>query len=477
MYKEQQAARAADAMTGQDDRKTGSGPARRRPARRPATIDLAASEVSETGGADANAAGEDAGAPESAGSPASTTAGIAGDADAPHERPAAGAKAKAGRGRAEAGERPPAGASLASVALAAVAGGLIALGAYAGLAGLGLAPGGADTAAIGRQIDDINRTLVRLEASAPAADPALAGEIRHLTDRLDAFGDDLDAVRRVADAASPAGDLAALAARLDSVEAAAGELRSALGALAERGDGAAAPAAALVELGRRMAALETDAAALRADLAARTAAIETELGTLRDGMSALAAAAREAAAQEPDARRAAALAIAVAGLERAVQSGGAFVRELALVERLDGPAGALAALRPHAATGIARLDQLAGRFDAAASAAFAASRGAAAGGIVERFFANARSIVRVRPTGEAEGETTGAILARAEARLGAGDLAGAVAELSELDAAAGAAMAAWLAAANARLAADRALAALTDRLAGDAPASGGGAAQ
>jgi hypothetical protein len=90
--------------------------------------------------------------------------------------------------------------------------------------------------------------------------------------------------------------------------------------------------------------------------------------------------------------------------------------------------------------------------------------------------ANARRIVRIRPTGEVEGDTVGAILARAETRLAAGDLAAAVEELASLDPAAKAAMAGWLERARARLQAERLLAALNEEvLTGLSPGEGTGA--
>ncbi|MCH7540989.1 MAG: hypothetical protein IH999_11450 [Proteobacteria bacterium] len=80
------------------------------------------------------------------------------------------------------------------------------------------------------------------------------------------------------------------------------------------------------------------------------------------------------------------------------------------------------------------------------------------GGWVEQALAGLASVVTVRPTGEEVGGTgPGAAVARAEARLAAGDLDGAVAALASLRGPAAAAAADWLDGARARLAAERGL--------------------
>ena len=67
-------------------------------------------------------------------------------------------------------------------------------------------------------------------------------------------------------------------------------------------------------------------------------------------------------------------------------------------------------------------------------------------------------LVTIRPVGaDAEGDHAAARVARAEARLADGDLAGAVAELEGLEGAPAAAAAPWLEQARTRLAAENAL--------------------
>jgi hypothetical protein len=85
-------------------------------------------------------------------------------------------------------------------------------------------------------------------------------------------------------------------------------------------------------------------------------------------------------------------------------------------------------------------------------------------------------LVSVRPVGEdVEGDDAAARVARAEAVLAKGDLAGAVAELEGLTGQAAEAAAPWLADARARLDAEAALAALQSiAVARLAPAGSGG---
>ena len=66
-------------------------------------------------------------------------------------------------------------------------------------------------------------------------------------------------------------------------------------------------------------------------------------------------------------------------------------------------------------------------------------------------------VVTVRPTGEIEGESAGAVIARAEVRLSDDELADAVGELTALKGAAASAMTPWKARAEGRIAAEEAI--------------------
>ena len=82
---------------------------------------------------------------------------------------------------------------------------------------------------------------------------------------------------------------------------------------------------------------------------------------------------------------------------------------------------------------------------------------------IQRMMRRLSEVIVVRPVGgDAEGDGPLARLARGEAKLGAGDLAGAVAELSPLEGGAAKAAADWLAKAQARLAQDQSAGELAD---------------
>ena len=83
---------------------------------------------------------------------------------------------------------------------------------------------------------------------------------------------------------------------------------------------------------------------------------------------------------------------------------------------------------------------------------------------MSRTLARLSGLVTLRRIGgDIAGDTTEAIIARAEARLGVGDLAAAVAEVAALNGARAEAAASWLGDARVRLAAEAALAELDAR--------------
>ena len=195
----------------------------------------------------------------------------------------------------------------------------------------------------------------------------------------------------------------------------------------------------------------------------------------------------------------AALALAVNQLQSALAGQRPVAAELAALSEVaagDPEARALSAaiatLTPQAETGVPTLVELRAGFPGIARAVVAASRAEAAATAVTEAASGAESettpgwldaamlklseLVSVRPVGEdVEGEDAAARVARAEAVLAKGDLAGAVAELDGLTGQAAAAAAPWLAEARARLDAEAALAALQSlAVARLAPAGSGG---
>ena len=269
-------------------------------------------------------------------------------------------------------------------------------------------------------------------AAPPAADGALAIRMQEIEARLDErqAGADPALVPRIqaaeAAAASTTERMVALAAELERLATVVGRLE-------------ARPAPGLAAAGEAVAALTGEVEALGARLAELS-------GT----------------AQQTDARTARALALALAAgqLRAAVAANRPFGEELAAVRQIaqHAPelAASLAALEPRAAEGIPDLVELQVRFPAVARAIVQAGRADAGGDWADRLLAQMSSIVSWRRMGLA-GDTVDAVVARAEDRLGRGDVAGAVAQLQALAGPPTEAATEWLAAARARLAAEAAV--------------------
>jgi uroporphyrinogen-III synthase len=121
----------------------------------------------------------------------------------------------------------------------------------------------------------------------------------------------------------------------------------------------------------------------------------------------------------------------------------------------------LAPLDATAERGVPTRTALRERFDRAAAEAVRSDRVAQTSGWWRPVAERLSSLVNWRRTDAVDGNTAEAIVARAEQRLAADDLAGAIAELEKLQGPAAAAMQGWLAEARARAAADAAVARLT----------------
>jgi uroporphyrinogen-III synthase len=181
--------------------------------------------------------------------------------------------------------------------------------------------------------------------------------------------------------------------------------------------------------------------------------------------------------------------LAVGRLGAAINEGRPFEPELATLQTLAAKDPALApakasleALATYAPTGAPSQIALAARFPEVARAIVQAAQQEDAGAATEdagwwdRIMGRVSELVTVRPVGEdVEGDSPAAHVARAEARIASGDLAGAVGELDRLTGAPAEAAAAWLTAAKARLIVVPAFQAL-DALALERLGTGAGAA-
>ena len=322
------------------------------------------------------------------------------------------------------------------------------------------------------------------QQAAPAGDAA--GQAQALERRIAALES------RPPAGATGGGAASELAPRLDALEQANAELKTALDRLAAA-PGSATGGAPAPELAQRLDAVAGDLASVKEQLqglqrenaqavaperlsafsdrieenAAELRAMQGELSRLVElpkRVQDLAGAIEAASGQT----QRTAFVLASGQLEAALDSGQPYASELGAVRRLAAEDPQLPALLEkldeHSDEGIPGMAELRLRFDDVALAAAQAAQSEIEGDWMDRAWARLRSLVTVRPVGgDVAGDSPEAHLARAEARLDEGDLAGAVSELEALEGPAAEAAAPWLAGARARVAADQAIEALRER--------------
>jgi hypothetical protein len=223
----------------------------------------------------------------------------------------------------------------------------------------------------------------------------------------------------------------------------------------------------VAELEKRLATVESRPAPQNVDLAPFTARIEGLENSLSDlrklGEQAQAAnaatleavngriAALESRLTTPPRSPAsnAAEIVALGALRDAIAAGAPFEKELAAVRSMLGDrAATLAPFEPSAREGLPSVAKLSARF--AELAPKLAREPEPAEGYFARLWANMAHLVEVRPAGEVEGTSAGAIVARMEERLKRGDLAAALEEGGHLPVAARMLAADWFAVAARR---------------------------
>jgi len=300
--------------------------------------------------------------------------------------------------------------------------------------------------------------LQSVQAAANAvANAAVETARRDLTARLDDLEKRLRALSAVA-AEKPAGSNPAVAELRSRVEALEGRPAAA----PPTGTPAAPPAMPAGEADKEIAVLRAEITTLHTALQAldqsvtgqreQTKALGEAMGTRNAGEQKALVAARASAVIGVAAR-----------LSAALDSGLPFATDLTLLAPLTQGDAKLtevaAALQPYAQAGVASRAALAASFPAVAKAALADD--VADDSFGERLLGKVRSIVSLRRVGDdVPGDSAEAKLARAEAALDAGDLAKAVDLVKSLPPQTAKATQAWLARAEAHLAAKRAIDAL-----------------
>ncbi|MGK9039653.1 COG4223 family protein [Rhizobium sp. SA279] len=222
------------------------------------------------------------------------------------------------------------------------------------------------------------------------------------SEEIAALKTDLGSLRQQL-ANAPVGDTSALEQRIATLEGAKGE--------APQVDG----------LSEKIAALESTLQSERSAQASATAELTRRLADA------------EAKINEPRDDIEVARAIASAALKAAIDRGGPFLTELDTLSKVTPDDPAIASLQSFAATGVPSRSELMQKFPDVANAMLSAiNQPDPNQGIMERLTESAFSLVKVRPVGNIEGETSEAKIARMENKLRNGDLQGAALEWNGL---------------------------------------------
>jgi len=313
---------------------------------------------------------------------------------------------------------------------------------------LKLTPPGASTAALEATVADQSVQIAALTAEVERMAASLAPDTG-LAEKLSVLEQEVAALRAAPVPEAATVDLAPLTARLQ-------EMESQLAAIAAlpAGDGTGVAPAALAALQTEVAALKSVGGAqsaemtrLAAEAEARITEAEVRAAALSDSIAANS--------------KAAASLSALGRLQAALETGAPFETALANLGEGEVPA----VLQEAATTGLPTLTDLADSFpEASRSALEAALRANMGESWTERVSTFLRTQTGARSLTPREGDDPDAILSRAEAALGAGDVAGALTETRSLPEVGLAAMSGWIALAEQRLAAESAVADLVSRL-------------
>jgi hypothetical protein len=282
--------------------------------------------------------------------------------------------------------------------------------------------------AVTKALDELTARVAKLEAAVQNPKPAppdlaLASRFAALENALKPLGDAVNAANK----------------RVDDLTASLRDIRARLDTSAK----------ALDDL---IAAQRQHPAAEKADLDK----LDARLVTLEAATKSLATTAAAAGAADRSADRNLRTAVLANALRSAVMRGVPYAAELAGLKAQVADPQALAPLDAFAATGApsqaALAQELAGLMPAITRAAEPGGS-AAEGNFMQRLRARASEFVQIRPVGDAAGDGPAAIVARLNNEIARQDIAGAVADLAKLPAAAKAPAAGFIAKVQARAAA------------------------
>ena len=362
------------------------------------------------------------------------------------------------------------GFSLVTVGGAAAAGALLSLAVLVGLDRVGVLPwradnSGIDPAQITAQLEALESQISGLAKKAPVGDPALNSRVANLEKDLNTAGGAIAALPELIDTLDSRVDRfeTALSDTQAKAQSALSGLKNIETTVGTIGTGEAAAASSTEALELKLSASDKRINEIAEQVAAipegvSPDAFTTALGSVRGAIEARLDTI-EKRLGGPGETRGAASAIALASLRRAIDGGAPFAAELAAFSALVPDEPAAGVVRSYAESGLMTRSELAARF----AIAIEESRRKAAdeeadqditGSILSRL----QTVVKVRRTGEGDSSDAGAVMARMAKLLSNGDLAGAVAQGKAAGDALPAGPKDWLKTAQARLAADKALA-------------------
>jgi hypothetical protein len=284
-------------------------------------------------------------------------------------------------------------------------------------------------------------------------------DLSELTSRVTQLEETLTSLAETAKDGGSVADAAALDAKIGDMEQKLqGKIDSALAAQqASNATGLESLQGEVTALKAKLGALaEANLAGDSSDLAPQFTTLDQRIAKLEEAIPGLSTAIDRSAASA----KSGAAAIAFANLRDAVSAGRPYDAELAALRSLMPNPGDLGALPSHAGIGIPTVAELVRNLakTAEASAAPAPRQAPAEASFLDGIIASAKSAVSIRRVGEdTAANEPAAILARAEAALGQGDLAAAIKEVEALPAPARDAFAGWLDDARARVSANATL--------------------
>ncbi|WP_176082535.1 mitofilin family membrane protein [Martelella sp. HB161492] len=222
--------------------------------------------------------------------------------------------------------------------------------------------------------------------------------------------------------------LSTLGGRLDTMDAKIADLSS------RPTGGSGVPGQTVEALKADLATLSTTVQANATSLANQSQAEQAQGDVLSKLESQVAALDKKV--NDPGKELMIARAIAAAGLKAAIDRGGSFASELQTYASVAPDDPALSALKSLAASGIPTRDALLAQFETLATPIInAADAPPADESVTTRLWNSARHLISIRPVGDVEGSSTGAIVARIENDLETGKLQAAAKEWSALPAA------------------------------------------